>query len=119
MEQRRYRVAQWGTGNVGLYALRAIIEHPRFDLVACRVYSDAKAGKDAGELCGLPPTGMIATQDVEEIVASKPDCVVYMPDRAEIEVLCRLLEAGINVATARMEFNHRDTLAPETRRLIE
>lgn len=119
MEQRRYRVAQWGTGNVGLYALRAIIEHPHFDLVACRVYSEAKAGKDAGELCGLPPTGVIATQDVEAVIAAKPDCVVYMPDRAEIDVICRLLETGINVATARMEFNHRGTLAPDTRARIE
>lgn len=119
MEAKRYRVAQWGTGNVGLYALRAIIEHPRFDLVGVRVYSDAKAGEDAGALCGLPPTGVIATQDVAAVIAAKPDCVVYMPDRVEFEVLCRLLEAGINVATARMEFNHRETLAPETRRLVE
>lgn len=119
MESRRYRVAQWGTGNVGLYALRAIIEHPRFDLVGCRVYSDAKAGQDAGTLCGLPPTGVIATQDVEAIIAARPDCVVYMADKAEIEVICRLLAEGINVATARMEFNHRDTIVPETRRLIE
>ncbi len=119
MEQRRYRVAQWGTGNVGLHALRAIIEHPRFDLVGCRVYSDAKAGKDAGELCGLPPTGIIATQDLAAIIAAKPDCVVYMADKAEIDVLCQLLEAGINIATPRMEFNYRETLAPETRRLIE
>jgi len=119
MEPRRYRVAQWGTGNVGLYALRAIIEHPRFDLVGCRVYSDAKAGQDAGALCGLPPTGVIATQDIETIVAARPDCVVYMADKAEIAVICRLLAEGINVATARMEFNHRDTLAPETRRSIE
>ncbi len=119
MEDRRYRVAQWGTGNVGLYALRTIIEHPRFDLVGCRVYSDAKAGKDAGELCGLPPTGVVATQDVEAIIAARPDCVVYMADKAEMDVICRLLEHGINIATARMEFNHRDTLAPELRQRIE
>lgn len=119
MEDRRYRVAQWGTGNVGLYALRTIIEHPRFDLVGVRVYSDAKAGKDSGELCGLAPTGIIATQDIESIIAARPDCVVYMADHAEIDVICRLLESGINVATARMEFNHRDSLAPDIRSRIE
>lgn len=119
MDQRRYRIAQWGTGNVGSYALRSIIEHPQFDLVGVRVYSETKAGRDAGELCGLPPTGVIATQDIDTIIASRPDCVVYMPDRAEIDVLCRLLEAGINVATARMEFNFRDRIEPETRGRLE
>jgi 4-hydroxy-tetrahydrodipicolinate reductase len=119
MDQKRYRVAQWGTGNVGLYALRTIIEHPRFDLAGVRVYSDAKVGKDAGELCGLPPTGVIATRDIEDIIAARPDCVVYMADHAEIDVICRLLESGINIATARMEFNHRETLAPDIRQRIE
>jgi 4-hydroxy-tetrahydrodipicolinate reductase len=119
MDQKRYRVAQWGTGNVGLYALRTIIAHPRFDLVGVRVYADAKAGSDAGALCGLPPTGVIATQDIGTIIAARPDCVVYMADRAEMDVVCRLLEEGINVATARMEFNHRATLAPELRARIE
>lgn len=119
MEQRRYRIAQWGTGNVGSYALRSIIEHPQFDLVGVRVYSDAKAGRDAGELCGLPPTGVIATQDIADIIAAGPDCVVYMADHAEIDVLCDLLEAGINISTARMEFNFRDRIEPETRRKLE
>ena len=52
-----YRVAQWATGNVGTRALRAVIEHPALTLVGLYVYADAKAGRDAGELCGLPPVG--------------------------------------------------------------
>jgi 4-hydroxy-tetrahydrodipicolinate reductase len=119
MEPRRYRVAQWGTGNVGLYALRAIIEHPHFDLVGCCVYSDAKAGKDAGELCGLPANGIRTTQDIADIVAAKPDCVVYMPHEADFNDVCRLLEAGINISTSRMEFNYRDRLEPGLRARIE
>ncbi|HEX8055862.1 MAG TPA: dihydrodipicolinate reductase [Novosphingobium sp.] len=119
MDGKRYRVAQWGTGNVGLYALRSIIEHPRFDLVGCRVYSEEKAGRDAGELCGLPLTGVIATQDVEAIIAAKPDCVVYMADRSEMDVLERLLASGINVATARFEFNNRASMPAELRQRFE
>lgn len=119
MERKQYRVAQWATGNVGLHALSKIIEHPRFELVGVRVYSDAKVGRDAGELCGIAPTGIPATNNNEDIIATRPDCVVYMPDRSEIDVLCRLLESGINIATARFEFNHRDSIDPEVRRKLE
>ena len=51
IHEKRYRVAQWATGNIGLRSLRAVIEHPQFDLVGLYVYSDAKAGRDAGENC--------------------------------------------------------------------
>src|ERR1700745_3312015 len=107
MGQARLRIAQWGTGNVGLRALRAIIEHPLMQLVALRVYSEAKAGRDAGDLCGVPPVGITATRDRPAILAAGPDCVVYLPDKVEVEDLCRLLTAGINVATACIGFNHR------------
>lgn len=115
MDGRRYRVAQWATGDAGMQCLRAIIEHPWLDLVALRVYSDAKAGCDAGDLCGMAPTRVIATQDVEEILSARPDCVSYMAGYSEIDVLCRLLESGCNVVTARTEFNCRATIEPEIR----
>ena len=55
-----YRVVQWATGNIGTRSLRAVIEHPALELVGLFVYSEAKAGKDAGELCGLGATGVMA-----------------------------------------------------------
>ena len=69
---KRYRVVQWATGVVGSSALRSIVRHPRLELAGVKVYSDAKAGRDAGEIVGIDPTGVIATQDVEEIVALDP-----------------------------------------------
>jgi hypothetical protein len=33
MTDKRYRVAHWGTGHSGMPALRALIEHPTFELV--------------------------------------------------------------------------------------
>ena len=53
------RVIQWSTGNVGGFALRAILGHPELELAGLWVSGPAKAGKDAGELCGLPPTGAV------------------------------------------------------------
>lgn len=97
--QRRsgYRVIQWGTGNVGHEALRAIVEHPRLELVGVRVYSDEKNGRDAGELCGLPPSGVRATTDVNAILAVEADCVAYMPRLVDFDDVCALLRSGKNV----------------------
>ena len=115
----RYRVVQWATGNIGSHSLRAIIAHPNLDLVGLYVYSEDKAGRDAGELCGVAPTGVLATRDIGEILALQPDCVVYMADRVDVDALCQLLEAGVNVVSTRSEFHNPAHLDPETRRRIE
>ena len=112
---KRYRVAQWGTGHSGMAALRALIQHPDFDLVGVKVYSENKAGRDAGELCGLGPTGVIATRDVDDIIAAKPDCVVYMPVTYDIDDICRLLESGVNISTLLEHFHDPETLDPQVR----
>ena len=75
---RPYRVVQWATGNVGSHALRAIVQHPQMTLVGLYVHSESKAGRDAGELCGIGATGIKATRNIDDIIALKPDCVVYM-----------------------------------------
>jgi 4-hydroxy-tetrahydrodipicolinate reductase len=67
------------------------------------VSSDAKAGKDAGELAGLDiSTGVKATTDLDAILAAKPDCAVYtaLADNRLPEALedyRRILAAGVNV----------------------
>jgi 2,4-diaminopentanoate dehydrogenase len=119
MGEGPYRVVQWATGNIGLRSLRAVIDHPELELVGLYVYSDAKAGRDAGELCGSGPTGIRATQDVDEIIALRPDCVLFMGDRADVDVLCRLLESGANVVSTRSEFHRPQNLDPDVRERIE
>jgi hypothetical protein len=115
----RYRVVQWATGNIGTYALRAVIEHPRFDLAGVYVYTPAKAGRDAGELCGLDPVGVAATRDVGEIVDLGADCVLYMPARCDFDEVCRLLEAGTNIVATRGEFHRAASLEPAVRERVE
>src|SRR5689334_1797265 len=73
---RVYRVAQWATGRIGVMSLRELIRSPQFELVGVFVHSEAKEGKDAGELCGRPPVGVQATRDIDKIIAARPDCVV-------------------------------------------
>jgi hypothetical protein len=114
-----YRVVQWATGNIGARSLRGVIEHPALTLAGLYVYSAEKAGRDAGELIGLAPTGVTATRDVAEIVALAPDCVLYMPQSCDVDDVCRLLEAGANVVTTRGEFHHPASMDPAVRQRIE
>jgi 2,4-diaminopentanoate dehydrogenase len=113
------RVVQWATGNIGTYALRGVIEHPDLALVGLYVHSDAKAGKDAGALCGLPPVGVAATRSVDEIVDLGADCVLYMPAACDVGEVCRLLAAGANVVTTRGEFHRPASLPADERAAVE
>jgi len=116
---RRFRVAQWATGNIGARAMRAVIEHPAMDLVGVYVHSSDKAGRDAGELCGVAATGVLATDDPEEVAALGADCVLYMPQGCDFEALSRLLSSGSNVVTTRGEFHRPASMDPARRAQIE
>ncbi len=97
------RVALIGTGNCGSLALKQLVNDTRFDLTGAWVSTDAKVGKDAGELAGLDVvTGIAATNDLDAIIATKPDCVVYcaMGDTrlpGAMADVRKILAAGINV----------------------
>jgi len=71
------RVAVWGPGSMGVIALRGVIDHPELELVDLVVHSDVKAGRDAGELCGADPVGVVATTDPAALLGGDADVVVY------------------------------------------
>jgi hypothetical protein len=102
------RVVQFSTGNVGRHSLRALIERPDLELVGVHAASPAKIGRDAAELCGASqPTGIIANDDINALIALKPDCVVYTAQGETrpleaIEQMAKFLAAGINVVASSM-----------------
>lgn len=101
-------VIQFSTGNVGRHALRLIVERPDLRLVGLHSHSADKIGRDAGELCAGPgPTGIVATDDIEALLATGADCVLYTSQAetrptAAIAEICRFLRAGINVVGTSM-----------------
>jgi len=109
----RHKVIQWATGFTGMYALKYILLNPQLELVGLRCYSPAKIGKDAGEICGLPPIGVTAMDSVEQLLELDTDCVVYTPGFYDFQdplvpgsnthemfnTIILLLEHGHNVAT--------------------
>jgi hypothetical protein len=117
VSQNSYRVIQWATGTVGKVSLRHFIENPAIDLVGVLVTNPEKVGKDAGELVGLPPTGVLATSDVEAILALDADCVMFAPMLQDIEMVCRLLRSGKNVVSTIGPFFKTDFSQAEVEQL--
>ncbi|MEI7716796.1 MAG: diacylglycerol kinase [Mycobacterium sp.] len=105
------RVGHVGTGNVGGLALAELITNPAYQLTGVCVSTPDKVGRDAGTLCGVAltggpekdtVTGITAVSDLDALLATDPECVVYcamgdtrMPD-AMADVM-RILAAGCNV----------------------
>ena len=112
------RVVQWTTGNVGQRSVRAVAAHPDLELVGCYAWSKDKVGRDVGELCGIEPLGVAATDDVDALLALAPDCVVYNPMWQDADELARILAAGVNVVSTAAFINGRG-LGAGRDRLVE
>ncbi len=97
-----YRVIQWATGAMGKSCLRAVIDHPAMQLVGLYVYGDDKAGRDAGDIARRAPTGVVATRNLDEILALDADVVIHAARLAppygshDADILA-LLASGKNV----------------------
>lgn len=116
---KTYRLAQWATGRIGAVSLKAIVQSRQFELVGVYVHSAEKEGRDAGELCGLPPTGVKATRDIDKLIALKPDCIVSNMEGANADDVCRFLEAGINIVTSRVDYLDPEQMDQNLRRRVE
>lgn len=113
------RVVQWATGNIGTRSLRAVIDHPGLELVGLKVHTEAKVGKDAGELCGAGPTGVRATGSIDDVLALGADCVLYMPQGCDLDDVCRILASGANIVTTRGEFARPASMDPADCQRVE
>ena len=94
-----YRVIQWATGGVGRAAIEGILDHPDLELAGAWVHSPAKEGVDLGTLVGRPPVGVRATSDMDALLATEADCVLYSPFMADPDVVAALLGSRKNVVT--------------------
>lgn len=99
------RVAVWGTGNVGRPAIRAVLAHRELELIAVIVANSTKVGQDAGEIAGVAPAGVLATDDWQAVLAEgNLDALVYTANadtrgaEAFMELLA-CLQAGVNVVS--------------------
>lgn len=109
------RVIQWATGVTGTMSLRHVLSRPDLELVGVRVYDAAKAGADAGTLCGLPQARVLASDDRDTIIGTDADVVLYM-GKVETDTpgcfadVCDLLASGKNVIATGSRFVHPRSL---------
>jgi 4-hydroxy-tetrahydrodipicolinate reductase len=108
------RVFQVATGNLGTEMIGRLHRHPDLELVGLHCYTADKIGRDAGEIVGLPPIGVVATGTVEEIVAARPDVLTFHGVFPDEDLYVRVLEAGIDVVTTAdwITGYHRDAHHP-------
>ena len=124
VRQRQPRVILWGPGQVGVGALRALIAHPGLELTGVVVYAETKDGRDAGDLCGMPTTGVIASRDVDAVLATDADVVAYFASgdyryHEAAEDIARCLRAGKNVVcTSLVPMCYPPAADAQTRELI-
>ena len=120
-----YKVIQWSTGNVGRHAVRLIVEHPDLELVGLWVHSEEKAGRDAGELVGIDPVGVIASNDVDAMLALDADCVCYtatadLRPAEAIADMARIAASGKNIVSSSVvPLVYPPHVAPEMRKPLE
>lgn len=119
----RYKVVQWATGEVGKAQLQAILQNPQFELVGVLTYSPEKDSVDAGTLCGLPETGILATTDKHKIFALDADVVCHAATKygrfnTNTDDIEQLLASGKNVVTT-TTYNHLPTYGAEIQRRFE
>lgn len=93
------RVVQWATGSVGVAAIKGVLEHPELELAGCWVHSEAKSGKDVGDIVGVQPLGVKATNSLDDILALDADAVIYAPLMANVDEVAALLRSGKNIVT--------------------
>ncbi|OBK17881.1 dihydrodipicolinate reductase [Mycobacterium asiaticum] len=104
MTTKPLRVAVISTGWISSLAIRAIVRRRHLELVGVWVHTAEKTGRDVGEIVALGQIGITTTNSLDDIIALRPDCVVYGAASAEMDAAAvrdyvRLLGAGLNVVT--------------------
>ncbi len=117
MTKRPLKIIQWASGAQGTEAIKTFLDLPDFELVGCKCFYDEKQGRDAGEIAGRAPCGVLATQNIDEILQIEADCVSYMPRNTSLDEVCALLESGKNLVTTAFLFHPRAMPAQDFARL--
>lgn len=118
-----YKVINWATGHTGKMVVRATAERPDYEIVGAFTYNPDKAGCDVGEIAGIEPIGVAATNDRQAILDTAADCVLFLAG-AENDVpgsiadICALLASGKSVITTAANFIYPKSLGADVETVI-
>jgi hypothetical protein len=102
-----FRIVQWFTGDIAQHQIRLVAANPEMELVGAFVFHENKVGLDAGEIAGIDPLGVTATNDPDEIFALGADCVLYNPPTERYDEIVTILASGANVISIMGGWNPR------------
>jgi len=94
---KKLKIIQWYTGEIARHQIRVIAASPSMELVGAYVHHEEKDGVDAGEIAGIGPLGVRATNNMDEILAVDADCVLYNPPTERYNEIIPILASGKNV----------------------
>ncbi len=101
----KLRVIQWYTGVIAKHQIRLVHAHTAMELVGAFVHHPEKSGFDAGEIAGIGPIGVRATNDLDAILATDADCVLYNPPTERYDEIVRILASGKDVISIMAGWN--------------
>jgi hypothetical protein len=102
---KKIRAIQWYTGEIARHQIRVLAGCPTMELVGAFVFHPEKVGLDAGELAGIEPLGVIATDDRARLLATDADVVLYNPPLERYDEIIPLLASGKNVISIMAGWN--------------
>ena len=95
---KKLKIIQWYTGEIARHQIRVIAACPSMELVGAYVLPRRKERPvDAGEIAGIGPLGVRATNKMDEILAVDADCVLYNPPTERYSEIIPILASGKNV----------------------
>lgn len=95
--------------------MRAVIDHPGLELVGVLAHTPDKLGRDAGELVGVAPTGIVATEDLTSLLELEADALTYFAPALgrqddAVHQISEFLRRGTSVSTVALS----GLVAPDT-----
>ncbi|MBW2421658.1 MAG: dihydrodipicolinate reductase, partial [Deltaproteobacteria bacterium] len=93
MNGSKIRVIQGYTGGIAREQIKMIAAHPRVELVGALVHHEEKVGLDVGEIAGIEPLGVAATNELSQILSINADCVLYKPPVDTLAEVIPMLES--------------------------
>ena len=108
------RVVQWFTGDIACHQIRTLQRCQWAELVGAFVFHAEKVGRDVGEIAGIGPIGVTATDSVDEILALGADVVLYNPPMERYDEIIPVLRSGSNVISIMSGWHpHKRSAYPE------
>ena len=92
---KKIKVIQWFTGEIARHQIRVVAQCPSMELVGAFVFHAEKVGLDAGELAGIDALGVLTTNDMDQMLATEADVVLYNPPLERYDEIIPILASGV------------------------